>query len=259
MSLLPREHGAYGQITLPLVTTFFTAGASTAGLLIAAATAAGFLAHEPAAVLVGLRGPRARRELHAPALRWFIACGVIGVTAGVTGWLLMPAHARGSVVIPLVPALALAASTLQRSEKSWHAQVATALAFSGVAVPVAMAAGASLMAGLSIAIPFAVLFVTTTLAVRVVILRVRGGGDPRAVAATRLAVIILCVVAAAALTAGVATSVLPSSVLPASAPGLLTALFVSLRPPSPAHLYKLGWTLVAVSVVTGVVIVVMQR
>ena len=57
-SLLPKEHGAYGQIAFPLATAFVVAGVSTAGLLLAAAVVAGFLAHEPAAVLLGLRGAR---------------------------------------------------------------------------------------------------------------------------------------------------------------------------------------------------------
>jgi hypothetical protein len=70
MSLLPKEHGAYGQIAVPLITAFLVAGVSTTGLLIATAVSAGFLAHEPASVLTGARGTRAKRDLRQPALRW---------------------------------------------------------------------------------------------------------------------------------------------------------------------------------------------
>ena len=52
--MLPREHGAYGQIAFPTLTAFLVSDVSVAGLLIAAAVVAGFLAHEPAAVLLGL-------------------------------------------------------------------------------------------------------------------------------------------------------------------------------------------------------------
>jgi hypothetical protein len=44
-------------------------------------------------------------------------------------------------------------------------------------------------------------------------------------------------------------------VIVASAPGLITAAIVTMRPPSPAHLRRLGWTLVAVSLLTAVIVV----
>jgi hypothetical protein len=50
--MLPKEHGAYGQIAFPILTAFLVSGVSVAGLLIAAAVVAGFLAHEPAAILL---------------------------------------------------------------------------------------------------------------------------------------------------------------------------------------------------------------
>ena len=256
MSLLPREHGAYGQISLPLLTAFIVLGPSTAGLLIAAATAAGFLAHEPAAVLLGLRGPRAKRELRPQALGWLGLWLAVATATGIGGLVLLPPPARWSVAFPLVFALLLAAATARRDDKSWQAQVAAALAFSGAAVPVSMAAGASLETGLAVMIPFATLFVTSTLAVRVVILRVRGGGDPRSAAATRRAVVLVAAGAALALAAAAAASVLPPSILFAAAPGLLTSTVVALRPPSPTLLHRLGWTLVAVSVVTAAIVVV---
>lgn len=53
MSLLPKKHGAYGQITFPLIAAFAVAGVSVGGLLMAAAVIAGFVAHEPASILLG--------------------------------------------------------------------------------------------------------------------------------------------------------------------------------------------------------------
>jgi Cu/Ag efflux pump CusA len=47
--LLPKEHGAYGQIAFPLATAFAVAGVSAAGLFLCITAVAGFLAHEPAA------------------------------------------------------------------------------------------------------------------------------------------------------------------------------------------------------------------
>jgi len=38
--MLPKEHGAYGQIAFPIVTAFLVAGVSTSGLLMATAVIA---------------------------------------------------------------------------------------------------------------------------------------------------------------------------------------------------------------------------
>ena len=67
--LFPREHGAYGQVAFPLIAAFGVAGPSTSGVLIAVTVIAAFLAHEPALVLLGYRGPRAKRDLRTRASR----------------------------------------------------------------------------------------------------------------------------------------------------------------------------------------------
>lgn len=251
--MFPREHGAYGQISFPLLTAFAAAGVSGAGLLIAVAAGAAFLAHEPGAILLGQRGARAKRDQGKVAAGWLEACGVIGLIAGATALLAMPAAVRWSIAVPIVPALYLTRAFVAGREKSWGGEVAAALAFAGTAVPVCLTAGASLTTAAAVAVPFALLFISSTLAVRVVILRVRGGGDPRAAAATRLAAFILGGAAAAGLALAESAGVLPAGILLAAAPGLITASAVAARPPSPARLRTLGWTLVAVSVVTAVI------
>ena len=255
MSLLPNEHGAYGQITFPLITAFVVAGVSTSGLLIAAAVTAGFLAHEPAAILFGLRGPRARRELRQRAIPWLGCCLAIGLSAGVGALMTTDTAARWSIGVPVAPALVLAVATARGEEKSWQGEVAAALAFSGAAIPVALSAGAPAEAAVAVAIPFALLFVASTLAVRIVILRVRRGGDPQATTATRRAALSLAGGGAAALAVLTAAGLLGASVLVAAAPGLVTAAVIAAHPPAPTHLRTLGWTLVAVSVVTSAIVV----
>jgi hypothetical protein len=258
-SLLPREHGAYGQITFPLVTAFAVAGLSTAGLLFAAAVVAGFLAHEPAAVLLGLRGARARRELHGPAVRWLVLCLAIAAAAGTATVLAIDPARRWSIAVPVAPALLLAALTARGRDKSSYGEIIAALAFAGAAVPICMAGGASATTAAAVAIPFALLFGASTLAVRVVILKVRGGGDLRAVAMTRRAAFSLAAGAAAALALAVAGERLPVSVLAAAGPGLLTAAAVAARPPSPSRLRSLGWALIAASVATAAIVIVAAR
>lgn len=253
--LLPKEHGAYGQLTVPLITAFSAAGVSTGGLLLAAGAVAAFVAHEPGAILLGLRGPRARREDGGAAMRWLACCVTVTVVAGVMSLLTIERDVRWSIAVPLAPAALLGIATIRGREKSWQGELSAALAFSGLAVPISMAGGASLKAAAEVAIPFALLFVTSTLAVRTVILRVRGGGDARAAIGTWRSTCGVTAVGAVCLAWMVAVGVLPVSTLVAAAPGLVTALVIAAGPPQPTRLRAIGWTLVAVSVLTAVIVV----
>ncbi len=251
---LPREHGAYGQLGFPLATAFGVGGVSTGGLLLSVAVLAGFMAHEPAAIVLGLRGSRGKREFGASAIRWLSGCLAVGIAAGVAAAVTLDPVSRRSLAIPAIPAVLLILAMLQGREKSSYGETAAALAIAGAAVPVTMAAGASLNVALAVAIPFALLFTTTTLAVRVVILRVRGGGNAHATAATRRATLMVSAVATAVIGAVTVAGWLPSSVLTASAPGLVTAAIVAVPPPEPTRLRSLGWTLVAISTLTAVIV-----
>jgi len=253
---LPKEHGAYGQVTFPLVSAFGVAGVSTAGVLLSIAVISGFLAHEPAAIVLGQRGSRAKRELDASARAWLGCCVAIGLAAGLLAAARLDHVARWSLAVPVIPAAVLIVAMVNGREKSWFGEAAAALAFAGVSVPIAMAAGASTAVGVAIAIPFALLFTTTTLAVRVVILRVRAGGDPYAAAATRRATLVVSAVATVLIGVMTATGWLPTQVLVASAPGLLTAAIVAARPPAASKLRALGWSLVAVSILTTLIVIV---
>jgi hypothetical protein len=253
-ALLPREHGAYGQIAFPLVTAFLVAGASTAGILIAVAVIAGFLAHEPALVLLGQRGPRAARELARPAGVWLACWLALSVAAGLGALVAADPAARWPLAVPAAPALLLALAAARGAEKSWHGEVCAALAFAGAAVPVVMAGGLAAATAAAVAIPFALLYVSATLAVRAVVLDVRGGGHPVSARTSRRAALALAATGLAALSALAAAALLPWSVPAAAAPGLLTAAAIAIRPPAPARLRALGWTLIAASVLTSAIV-----
>src|SRR5688572_14716336 len=104
---LPKEHGAYGQLSFPIATALLASGGSSAAGLLALATMAGFLAHEPAAIILGLRGVRAKREDGAKARRWMAGWLAIAIVGGSAALVTMPAHARWSLVFPTLPALVL--------------------------------------------------------------------------------------------------------------------------------------------------------
>lgn len=255
MSLLPREHGAYGQLAFPLVTAWAVAGVSGASLSLGAAVVAGFLAHEPILVLLGRRGPRTRREGGRRAAVWLMAAGAVLLSSGLLGLWLAPPPARAALVLPLVPAAVLAAMLLAGREKSLAGETAAALAFSGAAVPIALAAGASAGTALAIALTFASIFVTGTLAVRVIILKVRAGGDPSATRATRILVLAVAAAAAGGLSAAGAQGALPWAALAGAAPGLVAAAVVALRTPAPARLRRVGWTLVSASTAAAIILI----
>ncbi len=214
-----------------------------------------FLAHEPAAIRFGRRGVRAAREYGAAAARWLRACVTCALGAGIGAALIIEPSLRWSLAVPALPTLVLAAAMVRGQEKSWYGEIAAALAFAGAAVPVALAAGAPPDAAWHhVAIPFALLFATTTLAVRVVILRVRGGGNPQATAATRGAVMTVSLSALLVIAGLAAGRVVPLSMLIAAAPGLATAIVVAARPPSATRLRPLGWSLVTVSTLTATIV-----
>ncbi|MGE0444275.1 MAG: YwiC-like family protein [Vicinamibacterales bacterium] len=253
--MLPREHGAYGQLGFPLATALVVAGGSPAGLLIATAAIATFLAHEPAEILLGHRGPRALRDQGPRARLAFVTFTLAALGAGLGALAALEPSAYWSLAVPLIPAILLSACTVTHREKTWYGEVTAAIAFSTVAVPIAVAGGGTMRQALTIAIPFALFSVLSTLAVRVVILRVRGGGDPVASSRTSRAVFTLSGLAIVALAALAAASALPWTIPAAAVPGVLAATIVAAFPPPPAKLKRLGWTLMGASLLTAAIVI----
>ena len=77
--MLPREHGAYGQLLLPVLTAMAMGRPTLAAVALAASAAAAFVAHEPLMVLIGRRGARARGVQHRQALICLLACGAAAI------------------------------------------------------------------------------------------------------------------------------------------------------------------------------------
>lgn len=256
MLLVPREHGAYGQMAVPLVTALAIAGVAPPAVLTTVAVVMGFLAHEPLLVLVGLRGDRARREAGAAARRWLAVAATLAAGAGVLALWMTPPGSRWAFALPLAPAAALTAAVVGGREKSGWAEACVSLAFSLAAVPVCMAAGAPVTTGFSVAVPFAVVFVAATLAVRAVILGVRAGGDPRASRITRTGALIVALAGTCALAAAAAAGVLTWAPFAGTLPGAVIASGLALVPPPARRLRAVGWTLVATSMTTAAVLIV---
>lgn len=241
-------------MAFPIVTSLAVVGVTAPALLITLAVVAGFLAHEPLLVLLGKRGARVRRDNRSGARWWFAVTTATAAAAGILAWRFAAADIRCSLMFPLLPAVCVAAAIPARREKSAAAEIAVALTFSSVATPLCLAAGAHARTAAVVGIVFALVFVADTLAVRSVILAARGG-NTRAARSTRIAVLLLAATGCGALALCAAEALLPWAALLASAPGLGAAAWLVLFPPAPSRLRRVGWTLVAATAASALILV----
>jgi hypothetical protein len=251
MILVPREHGAYGQLILPMVTGMAIGRPSYAAVVLAAAAAV-FLSHESAIVLIGGRGARARRERRCDA-RWTLLVSATGaLILGAAAVVLMPATGRWTVAAPVGLALLVALLVAGGRERttpgrSWSRPPSPRWRFAGRRLLRARRA-------LACAIVFATAFAATAVSVRAVIARVHGDGGGERVAACATAILMFSIVAG--LAAG--RIVLPAAPW-AAAPMCAVAVGIAIAAPPPRHLRQIGWVLMAASTLTGVILVSVIR
>jgi len=249
-SLAPREHGAWGQLGVPLATALAAATPTLAGVSLALAAVALFAAHEPLLVAAGHRGPRALREDGDRARRRLATLAAVGALLGLLGLLGAPPAARASVVLPLALAAAVGAFIARGAERSAVGETVAAAALAAAGVPVVCCAGVAPGAALWAWATWAVGFALVTPAVRSAIAHARSPSP-----LTRRAAALLPPLAALAAlaAAGPAWSGL------AAAPFALASLALVAAPPSPRHLRRVGWALVASSLAAGAALVAALR
>lgn len=254
MPPLPREHGAYAQLAAPLVTTLVVAGVSASSLALAAAGVVAFLAHESLLVVLGVRGPRAKREAGGRVTAWLVALITSAAACAVAALAWGPAGLARWLLWPLVPATVVLAAATRGLEKRWPVEVLVALTFAGVALPLGHAAGADARRVWAVAAPFAVVFVASTIAVRGVLLHGRPTASPAAAMAARLGAVAIATAGVGLLALAASRDRLPWPSPLAAAPGALAAIALALRPPSLRHLHAVGWTLGAVTIAAALVL-----
>lgn len=253
--LIPREHGAYGQLGFPMLTALAAGRPAAASILLVVAAAAAFVAHEPVFVLMGQRGPRAKRELALQAGRMLWGAGGVAIGAGMIGVWLMPPPLRWTVLVPAALALAVAPLIVWRAHKDVGGEVYLAATLSSVALPIGVASGLSSVNAALCAMVFALGFSAATLAVRgTIAVQRREPSIGLRFGAAALALADPCVIGAAALRMSAGplswTAALPLSLL---------AIGLALAPPPARHLYRIGWGLTAAAIATGVLLVVLMR
>ena len=253
--LIPREHGAYGQLGFPMLTALAAGHPSVAALLLIVAAAAAFVGHEPLFVLMGHRGPRAKRERFADALRLLWLTGVSAIAGGAAGVWLLPPALRWTAAVPAALALAAAPLIAWRAHKQVGGEVYLAVTLSSTALPVGVAAGLRSQDAVLCAVVFAAGFAAATLAVRgTIAVQRREPSTALRVGAVALALAhpFFAVLAASRLS-------IESLSWTAALPLSLLAISLAVAPPPGRHLYRIGWGLTAAAVCTGAVLVVLLR
>ncbi|WP_205525558.1 YwiC-like family protein [Pyxidicoccus trucidator] len=249
-ALLPREHGAYFQLLLPLATALAVTVPSAPALWLTVAAVACFWVHEPLLHLLGHRSTRAQRD-RVVALRWtWMLLGVAACALVLAVPSLAPG-ARPYLALPGILGAEVLLMTWGRQERTLSGELLASLALGAWAVPVALAGGQAPGAALTLWGTFALGFALATMTVHVVIRAHKPGAD-RAL----LRVVGLVVASAGlagslgwALNAGVsAWRVVALLPIPVVALGTLALL------PAPRHLKRLGWSFAAASCATAVLL-----
>jgi len=246
-SLVPREHGAYAQLGMPLAAAYAGGQPGAAAWLFGAAAVAAFLAHEPLLVLLGHRGGRALAEAGGRARRRVVGLLAGGATAAALGTRLAPA-AAATGLIPLVFTLALGAFLLRRRERTYAAEVLAAVALAGAGLPVAISAGWQARAALAAFVGWSSGFAAVTF----VVWSIAHRRSPRR-AARALALL------APAVAIGIASHLVGRQAAATGAPLVLLAAAVVAVRPAARRLRSVGWTVAATTLAQAVAVVAVNR
>jgi hypothetical protein len=239
-SLLPREHGAYVQLLAPLATSFAVFGASLASISITIAACFAFAAYEPLLVLRGHRGKRAFAiDADRARIRLVVLVVAAAIAAGV-GFILAP-FALPVAAAVAAPGALLVALAIRKRTHSLAGEIVAAIALSGAAAPVAIAAGGSERDGLLLWLAWALGYAFTVVAVHRVIARHR-----------RSASVIDAVLAIAALVTFIICSIAVAHFYVALP--LVGCVFVlAIVAPSATRLRTIGFALLGASIVSTAV------
>jgi hypothetical protein len=253
-SLLPHEHGAYGQIAMPLLCGLALGRPGPAAWLLAAGAFLGFLSYEPVLVASGRRGRRTQEDHGARARRlagWILAAAIALSGAG---FALSPPEARWAAVVPPVLAAGIVLLVWLEAERTVPGEVAVAVALSSVGYPIGVASGARPGAAAAAWLAWSLGFAAATLAVEVVLARSRSAARDPGPAALG-GVVLLQAIAAALAVAGVVPAAVPAAVAPLA----FSSLAVILLRVQARRLKVVGWATLAGSTATLAVLVAALR
>jgi hypothetical protein len=254
-SLIPREHGAYGQLGMALATALAIGGLGAAPVALSVAAVLAFVAHESLLVVLGQRGRRVMEEEGPRARRLVTVLGGLAAAIGLAGLWLAPAEARLGLIPPAILLAVVAALVVKKLEKTAAGEMAVGAALSSAGLAVALAGGAPRAAAMASCFAWTMGFAMATMSVQAVLLRARSKGredrgERKAIAIGGL----LAFAFAVSLLAGFPLAV-PAALLPTAA----LSIGICLARPSPKKLREMGWAMVGSSFFTLVVLVTVLR
>lgn len=250
-SLAPKEHGAYGQLFMPMGVALLASRPGLVSVSLAVAISAVFFAHEPLVLLLGQRGVRARKEAGARAIGRLQLLTFATVVSGV----IVMWQAGVSVFIASAGCVALGSVVgwlaYRKLEKTVAGELFTASALAATAVPIGLAGGLSPSVALGHWAVWSVTFATATLGVHAVIARTRRKPwrmfEYSALAVSVLSVVVFAFVAVPLNGAvGLAIALTPAV--------LLAGAMMYLRPHA-RKLRAIGWSTMTVCCLTSLVLV----
>jgi hypothetical protein len=240
-SLWPREHGAYVQLAVPLVTALVLTGGSVAGGAIAISAGLAFVASEPLRIVIGAHGLRVRAQHGDRARRRLALLGIPAVLVGAAGLAMAPRAAMGMAAMATVLLGFVVHAAWRRTEGTARVETIAAIGLAGVAAPAAVASGASVRTALAMWGGWSLAFVLTVAAVHQMLARHRRtptSNAPRWIVAATASVALGALIAVAP-RAGFAL------------PLAIAALGVLAMPPRATRLRALGVALLVLSMVSG--------
>jgi hypothetical protein len=246
-TLLPREHGAYAELAFPLATGLAAGGPTLAGVAFSLAAVALFLAHEPAAVMLGRRGARLQQQLGGAArvrLWWLTA---IGLGAAALGLVLGSADTRLAALVPAGFAVLLVPAMVRGEVKTLGAEILVVAHFSTTLMPLAVEGGAGWDFAWAASTVWFVSYTLGTVAVHAL-----KASHKQTAAAGRLGAVVpaLCLAAIALGVTVAATHRVPALWGLALVPSALVVVVVWGLRVHPRWLKRVGWSLVAANLVT---------
>ncbi len=243
--LVPREHGAYAQLGLPLLAALSMGRPAFAALLLAVASVSAFLAHESLLIVLGHRGARARRVDGPRARRLLAVLGGLALVSGACGLALAPEHARLATLAPLALSAVVAGLIAKNLEKTTPGEAISATAMASASLPVALATGVPPLVAWSAVGTWAIAFCAATWAVRSVI-----AFQKKAEISLGRRVLPLLGLGVLALSFH-ALGLLPTMNAAATGPITLLSIAVAAVPPHPRHLRRVGWSLAVATMLTA--------
>jgi hypothetical protein len=139
----PKEHGAYFQLGLPLVAALAMRRPSASSVLFTLAAIILFLGHESLLVVVGRRGPRARRELGTVAARVSMVVVVATLAVGLEACRTSAVRLGWALWLPLGLAGTVGSLIALGIERTVLGDIVAGAALASAALPVARASGVS--------------------------------------------------------------------------------------------------------------------